>query len=267
MKLALSPVQPQLEQLLSAQDYGTAIEGGGFVASLADSPIGLSLNSVFTASGHGIPPAVDLYDRFAVWLVPIRVGIARRRGMAEVSSLGIECEFLNQGRTCCVIALLPGPQFVTWGGASGNVEFKASFSASGELLPAEAGAKLGVLPSFSFTPGAAGEVVAGFSMNVVTPYISAVGIGAPRVEWRFDRHKEALFGRDIECWAVVVLPKDQATLAMRARVYMTTKTAFFPTRRESDWQDIICQLSASPRQNTGKKTLRSATPLDGKGGK
>src|SRR5437588_635306 len=107
MKLALTPVAPQLEQFLSAQDYGTAIDDGGFVASIADSPIGLSLSAVFSASGAEIPPAVDLYRRFAVWLVPIRVGIVRRRGRAEVTSVGLECEFRNDGRTCCVIALLP----------------------------------------------------------------------------------------------------------------------------------------------------------------
>ena len=32
---------------------------------------------------------------------------------------------------------------------------------------------------------------------------AAVGVGSSRAEWRFDRHKEPLFGRDVETWTIV----------------------------------------------------------------
>lgn len=260
MKHALEPVTPQLERPLSDQDFGTAVDAAGFLASIADAPVGLPLASVFANLGQEIPPAVDLYRRFAVWLIPVRVGIIRRRGRAEVTSVGVECEFRNDGRTCCVVAVFPTAQFVEWGGATGQMRFSANLSMAGELLPAGEETQLAGLPSFSIAQRADVGVAAAFSMNVITPYISAVGVGSQRVEWRFDRHDEALFGRDLECWAVTILPKDQDSLSMRIRMYMTTRTAFFPTRRESDWQDVTCKLpsgSTSRRKAGGRRKTAS----------
>jgi hypothetical protein len=264
MKHALESVSPQLERLLADQDYGTAVDAAGFLASIADAPVGLSLASVFAQLGEEIPPAVDLYRRFSVWLIPIRVGIIRRRGKAEVTSVGVECEFHNEGRTCCVVALFPTAQFVVWGGAKGEMQFSANLSMAGELLPGREIAHAAGLPSFSIAQRGDVGVAAAFSMNVITPYISAVGVGSQRVEWRFDRHDEALFGRDLECWAVTILPKDQDTLAMRVRMYMTTRTVFFPTRRESEWQDVVCQLPlggvAPPKKATPRRKVVSRPP-------
>ena len=48
---------------------------------------------------------------------------------------------------------------------------------------------------------------------VATPNVSAVGIGSSRCEWRFDRHNEPLFGRDLVTWAVVMLPREQTEIS------------------------------------------------------
>jgi hypothetical protein len=244
MDTALNPVNPALEDFQEQQDFGTAIDAGGFSATIADTPVGLSLAEVFANVSGALPEAADLYKRFAVWLVPVRVGIVRRSGLAEVTSVGIECEFLNGKKTCCVVALMPTPQYVAWGKVGGNLKFAASLSVTGDLGTPNGGTTdVPALPSLSLVQQAGVGVMAQFSVNVLTPYISAVGIGSQHVEWRFDRHEQALFGRDIEAWAVVVLPKNQKNLEMRVRTYMTTRTAFFPTRRQSDWQQFTCRLS------------------------
>jgi hypothetical protein len=79
-----------------------------------------------------------------------------------------------------------------------------------------------------------------FTANVATPSVAAVGIGSNRAEWKFNRAEEPLFGRDIETWAVLVIPKGFEELRYRIRFSLTTRTLFFPTRRESDWTELTC---------------------------
>ena len=96
-----------------------------------------------------------------------------------------------------------------------------------------------------FRAGVRLAVGAQFSCTVATPYVHAVGIGSDRAQWRFDVHREPLFGRDIPMWMVVALPKGQRTLDYRARLSVTARTAFFPTRQQSEWQELKCTLTST----------------------
>jgi hypothetical protein len=87
-----------------------------------------------------------------------------------------------------------------------------------------------------------GELSLRLEATIATPIISAVGLGSSRCEWRFDRDREPLFGRDIETWSVVVLPKRQTSLRLRARFYLISRMLFVPTRRQSDWLELTCPL-------------------------
>lgn len=245
VELELHPVTPVLEEAVLKKDFGEpAIDTGKFVVTIADKPIGLSVAALSERLGRPVPPEVDLYQRFAVWLVPNRVSVIRRSGIAEVTSVGIECEYLNGNKTCSIVSLLPAPQFIVWGKADGNIHCAGSLSFAGETLPAAG--ELGVVrineAGIGFGISGAAKVSASFSVNVVTPYVSAVGIGSSRAEWRLDRHEEALFGRDLSTWAVVLLPKRQKELEMRMRVYVVLRSVFVPRRHESNWQDVTCLL-------------------------
>lgn len=241
----MQPVTPVLEQAVREKDFGEpAIDTGKFSVTIADRPVGLSVAALSERLEQPIPPEVDIYQRFAVWLVPNRVSIIRRSGFAETISAGIECEYLNGSKTCSIVSLLPAPQFIVWGKADGSIHCAGNLSFAGETLPA--GGDMGVVrineAGIGFGISGAARVSASFSVNVVTPYVSAVGIGSSRAEWRFDRHEEALFGRDLETWAVILLPKRQKELEMRIRVYVTLRTVFVPTRHQSDWQNVTCLL-------------------------
>jgi hypothetical protein len=93
-----------------------------------------------------------------------------------------------------------------------------------------------------FETRARGGVQLSFTFVVSTPYVHAVGTGSNRAQWRFDQYREPLFGRDMQMWTLVALPKQQRELNYRARMFITVRTAFFPTRRQSDWQVIECAL-------------------------
>lgn len=241
---------PLAEQLETVPDLGAEIEDGGFYARSADSPIAYSVRALFKKLGKEVPDGVALYNRFELWLVPHRVSIIRRSGLAEPTAVGIEVSYENDGRTCSIVSLFPSFQFIEHGRVS--VHFKADMSATGEITPGAAAS-----PDLSDNSDNAGFVAkcgaslnastgAGLSLrlasSVVTPTVSSVGVGSSQCEWRLDKQGEPLFGKDIETWAVVALPKRQDKLSYRLRFYFIARTAFFPTRRQSEWVEIECAL-------------------------
>src|SRR5688500_4224521 len=84
-----------------------------------------------------------------------------------------------------------------------------------------------------FSLGASGDIHARFSVVVATRMISATGTGSAHVQWHFEKDREPLDGKDFETWSTVVVPKGLQRLEYDARLFLTMRTAFFPTRMES----------------------------------
>lgn len=249
----LYPLHRELEHRLADQDFGTPVEAKGLVGRIADRPIAFRLRDVLTATGIEIPKQIDLYRQFELWLIPQRISVFRERGLAEAVSLGLECEFDSGGSTLCVVEVLPGPAFIRHGSLEGDFSCRGSISASGDLKPLpdedSGSADHGDEPTHTwekaglrFETRSRAGIQLSFSFVVATPYVHAVGTGSNRAQWRFDQHREPLFGRDMQMWTLVAIPKQQRELNYRARMFITVRTAFFPTRRESDWQVIQCVL-------------------------
>jgi hypothetical protein len=89
------PLYRELEQRLTDQDYGTTAEAKGLVGRIADRPVAFRFRDILAAMEIAIPKQVDLYRQFELWLVPERISVFREHGLAEVVSLGLECEFEN----------------------------------------------------------------------------------------------------------------------------------------------------------------------------
>ncbi len=236
---------PELE---SARDLGSVIDEAGFYVAAATNPICLDVRKLFETQGP-LDKSIKLYDSFKLWLVPNRISVMRRKGFAEPTSVGLEVEYITDGHTCSIVGLLPSPQFIQHGSVALGGQIGGSISATGDLSPTAIpdGAiskeqNIASIGSLKLQFSSNASLGFNFSANVITPSISAVGLGSSRAEWRFDRHEEALFGRDIETWTVLALPKRQKQLSYRLRFNITTRLAFFPTRRESDWLSIACEL-------------------------
>jgi hypothetical protein len=237
---------PELENL----DFGKEeIDAGGFYARAADRPLGIRLRALQDRLGAPVPERLAswLEDNFSVWLVPHRVSVIRRAGLAEPVSVGVEVEYLNGDRTCSVVSLVPAFDFVIHGGMNVGFQVAGRLSPEGESVPGDPQLKLDAprLRLGQLELGLAADLQLGFryAATVSTPRVSATGIGSARCEWRFDKDREPLFGRDIETWAVLALPWGQRRLEYRMRFYLITRTFFFPTRRQSAWTDpIVCQL-------------------------
>jgi len=233
------------EQLETVPDLGSEIDDGGFYARAADRPIAYSVSALFERLGNPVPDSTKLYERFELWLVPHRVSIIRRSGYAEATSVGIEVSYKNDGRTCSIVSLFPSFEYIEHGSVDLNVQ--ARMSATGEIepvldLPATALLGTKVKCGASLQTSVGSGLSLRLAASVSTPSLSSVGIGASQCEWRLDKDKIPLFGRDIETWSVLALPKRQRELKYELRFYFIARTAFVPTRRQSDWVPINCSL-------------------------
>jgi hypothetical protein len=234
------------DELERPQDLGTAVDDSTFFAAPGDQPLGFPLGMMYEKLNQPIPAELGFYDAYELWVVPHSVSIIRRRGWAEVMAVGIEVKYETAGKTCCVKAVLPSYKFVELGSLSMSVEL----GGNGEASPMRALdlAGLGDLPIQTVLGDLKIQTKVGaglkffFRATVATPNIQAVGEGSSRCEWRFDLDQEPLYGRDIQTWSVVVLPRRQRELTYSMRFYLNLRTFFFTTRRESDWISIPCKL-------------------------
>lgn len=235
------------EQLESIPDLGSDVEDGGFFARAGSRPIGRSVRCILRDLKMPEPADSGLYKRFELWCVPHRVAVIRRSGLAEPISVGIEIEYQNDSQTCSIVSLFPSFEYVEHGRLAGTVSFRGEMSPTGEISPASTNPDQSTpallnLGGLKATASTRGEVSLHLESTVSTPSISAVGVGSSACEWRFDKKREPLFGRDIETWSIVVLPKRQRELRYRMRFYFTSRTVFFQTRRQSDWISVVCLL-------------------------
>lgn len=241
----------EIDQLLSYElaggDYGAEHVFSGFAAQLADQPLAHSLAEIAIASSD--EATVDFYKRFAVCIVPHRLALMRRKGLSEPISVGLEIEYLNGTRTCSVVGLFPSPEFQVVGGL--ETEFAASCDFGGNMSTlSEADTVLGasVMPvgSLRLTTQTKLKSFLNVRCKVQTPKIMSVGIGSQRCEWRFDLADQPLYGKDIEAWSFVVLPKRQSEITYKMRFYVVTRLVFVPQRFQSGWETVTAKILSVP---------------------
>jgi len=234
------------EELERPQDLGTTIDDSSFFAAPADQPIAFPLGKWYETSGRPRPPELSFYEAYELWVVPHGVSIMRRSGMAEVTAVGLQVKYQTGKKTCCVKSVLPSYRFIDHGGLSMRVEMGGNAEADPckaiDALRGSGIAEVATVGDLKIHAKVEGDLKFFFSANVATPDIQAVGEGSSGCEWRFDRSREPLFGRDIQTWSVVVLPRRQKVLTYSMRFYLNVRTFFFTTRRESDWVKLDCKL-------------------------
>ena len=229
------PVTPELE---IEGDFGVDSDQRGLVAQIADQPIAHKMSGVYEACGLKAEDGL-IFDRFVAWLVPHRVGILRRSGRAEPTSVGIDIEYLAGG-TCSVISMLPAPEFLERGHAAVSIDIRGSVQPA--PVPIAAAAAIEVL-GMQASASASGSIGLDFSAKVFSPKISAIGVGASRCSWVFHKADEPLHGRDLTTWSVLAVHRSAGELRYKMRIWFTHRVAFFETRVESDWEELNCNVA------------------------
>jgi hypothetical protein len=232
---------PELE--VESMDFGSE-SGPRFEVDIADRPIGLPLRGLFRAHELSVPAEYALYKRFALWVIPHRISVRRMRGIYDLVSLTISARFDAGGGTCSVVSLFPEARFKS----IGALKAEASISLSGSMTPPTQALKNLHDVGGSLSVGMSGGVEASlaFQAAIATPIISAGGKGSSACYWTFEKDDLPLFGRDIEAWSVLVLPKRATSVEIRMTVTTTERLAFVPVSRSTDEQTISCELLESP---------------------
>jgi hypothetical protein len=240
--LDLAPT-PELEQ---PQDLGTdEVNVGKFYAKLGDQPLPFSLRNTYEALGQPVPSEFRTFDAYDLWVVPHKIGIIRHGGLAEVTGVGLEIQYETSGKTCSIQSLLPSYKFVE----RGSLYMRVALQGNGDVAPLDAGSDGTDIGKMIWQLGslsAHAKVEAGVHLNlaarVATPDIQAIGKGASSCQWQFDRDVEPLYGRDIETWTVLALPRRSAVLKYSARFSLNIRTFLFTTKRASEWTSLTCSL-------------------------
>jgi hypothetical protein len=237
--MEISIATPLAEELGGDIVFGGDDELVGFRADIGDAPIGITLAKLQKSLGKADTTA-SLLGRFELVLVPHRFSLIKTTGWAEVINAGIRISYDMGDKTCSVVSLLPEYEYVTIGKAS----FGASVSAKGETeavaeIPGDMAPVVGGAQLRAQLMGNASIQVRG---NIATPRISAVGKGSQKCEWQFMLGKEPLYGRDIETWAILAVPANLDTIKYKLQLNITHRTAFIPTRWESDIYQNTCSV-------------------------
>src|SRR3954447_194596 len=113
-EVELRALSPELEQSPSEQDFGSESTTGGFSVWVGDNPIAFPFDSLFEAAHGDIHKIGELADLYDLWLIPHSLNIMRKKGLAEVTAAGIECEYVTGAQTCSIVGLLPTPEFIRY---------------------------------------------------------------------------------------------------------------------------------------------------------
>jgi hypothetical protein len=241
------------EQLIGPKSFGPrkeeapAEELTGLRARVHEAPVAYSLKALFDSLGKQVKS--ELYSSFDVWIVPHRISVIRHSGLAEVTAVGCQIRYEASRKTLSIVSLLPASQFISLGRLGAKIELKmgCDLAETGAALEQttvmnEGGQSIKLGP-LAVGLAAHSEIGLNLQAEVLTPYIAAVGVGSTSCDFRFDRHKEQLFNRDIETWALVALPKRSKEIEYSIKYYFDSRVVFVPTRRESEWVRVTCRLA------------------------
>jgi hypothetical protein len=212
-----------------------------FRARIAEQPLAIPVLDLFRARNVSIPPEYKLFDGFELYLVPHRVSILKDSILHEVTEVGLRVTYDVGEMTCAIVSLIPEFQFVELATAS----FAASLSVNGELAPAKIGTQE-YLPvqggSLEVSGTAATSAALNLRGSLTTPLISAVGKGSRTAEWVLKYNGKPLYGRDIETWAIVVMPAGLDSLEYDIQLHFCHRVIFVPTRWDSQVQRLKCKI-------------------------
>jgi hypothetical protein len=224
--------------------FGSAeLDGTSFVASIADEVVAISLPRMFEKRGVAIPAEYALYGKsYDLWLVPHRVGILRKAGLREVTSVVVEARFETERKTCAIVSLLPQSKFVRVGGLS----FEACVDINGRSSTPSSSVAMEPIPGMGLSAGIVAGVNASlaFEAAVLTPVIQAIGEGTREARWVFEQDKRPLYGSDVAMWSVLLLPRLplMKKITYKLRAHITHRVFVFPTVWSSPQTTVNCTL-------------------------
>jgi hypothetical protein len=199
-----------------------AVQKGQVRVRVGERPIVRNLKTLYRKTGRAMPADLQLYSAYNVWLVVFYVGALRESGVRALSRFGFAVTFPEKPRVT-VLNLVPQSRFVKRVGL--EVTSEAALSLNGEAHVPDAVA--GLLAETDVLSGTAklrigtdARVVGTLSLSVMTPVVTAIGVGGRAAEWLFERDEKPLVG-DQHMAVTLLVPKSVEELQATTRLSAT----------------------------------------------
>jgi hypothetical protein len=228
------------------------IERDNIEVRIGRRPFVRSLSALYESSGQKVPPGMEIFKAYKLWLLTHSVSVVKEPGRRDVRRLGYEVSFPEEPRVT-VVEVFPQSRFVKKLGAEleSRFVFEAGVELNGQVAPPESVTELmkQVYP-LSFGGKAAakaeistrGDFVGRLSFAVMTPIIEAIGVGDDYSQWVFTKDTKPLVGDHI-MMQIILVPNGLRELPFRARVSATTTTFnLLPSKRSSKWIELSVPL-------------------------
>jgi hypothetical protein len=256
-EIVLTPedaLNPGLEEPLSEVKLGggTHLEKNNVTVRIGQRPIVRSLRELYEKANKELPPDLQVFNSFRLWMITHVVSVVRERGVRDVGCLSYEVQFPPEPRVTTV-QVLPQTRFIKKieGGIQTDWVVDVGLGVNGQIAPPAALTELLEQADFiSFGGEAKAKInisnkvhlVGNLSFAVVTPLIAAVGVGGDYCRWDFTKDKVPLIGDHLMV-QILLVPKHECELRFQARVSATiTVFDLLPDTRRSKWVDLAAHL-------------------------
>lgn len=214
--------------------------------SVGDRPLCRNLRQLYELGNRKVPPEIEVFDLYDVWLLTHAVGIIKREGStAKVKSIGYQANFAN-AENVFTIDLLPRTKFVSKLSVSSQTE--VALGIEGHAQVPEAVTML--LEQVEYLGGDASirlasdhKIIGRLSFSLMSPVIQAVGMGSSRCEWIFEEDENPLLGDQLMIQTILV-PRGTASLkfTVRGSAFVKPRWLSFPVPFYTDEIDLTCSL-------------------------
>lgn len=231
---ALSPADPFLWEdnpNFGEKDPGKAHEVGAFRMRVGDRPIARNLRRLYELQGKQVPPELDIFTRYDLWLVSFYFSAVGTPLFDHVSEMGMTVDYTGRPPVT-VTSVFPTTKFVQYASTKAEVDIsisgQADAKAAGGAIKAEAGV----------------DLAASLSINVMSPSILAVGAGSSNSEWIFSRTTERPLEGEQEVGHVVLARRGQRKLECEVQLRATViRKLVIPSRWSSPVFPLSIELS------------------------
>jgi len=200
-------------------------------------PIVRNLSALYLKSGRALPAELQVLMAYDLWLVMFSVGIIAAGQYDWVKQFGCHIEYEKHVRTT-VLDVFPQSRFIS--GAEFDVGASADIDMHGELQTPDVKVPLGEIEEAGgqakIQLATKAKIAARISMRVLTPVITAAGLGSDYSEWIFCRDDKPLVG-DQQLTQIIMVPNGTKKLKCKATLsaVITTLSRLFivPIRLKS----------------------------------
>lgn len=236
---------PPHERHLKGEIGAGSILSDKISIKVGNNPIVYNLKKLYELSGKTVPPEIQIFTSYDIWILNFNIGILRSGGLDNVRQVGFKVKYKNP-EFVNVIETMPKTEFIKL--LDGKLSFEADLGLNGHVNPPNIDLPLlgqekalGIGGKLKLSTD--NSIVGRLNFSVVSSLIMSVGIGSNTAEWIINKGEYPLYGDDITFTNIVMVDSGTEKIELEAMVYSTISVYnLIPSRRSSQWMEISCNL-------------------------